>query len=958
MANSATFAWFLCLVLRIAITMADEEEMPGLPTQQLDDSSGSDSSSESLCQTCHAHWSGLLSASCGHCTGVEGPKDATNTDCNQILPEGSSCSLQWDNLYPSCVLTTNPNQVCTIAPEANPKDEDKIQESNSMALYGTALLDVCGTLISACNSNTECSEDLSMYVNLVTLGAMTDPQAYCSAAETCGELFEELLVCASTVASFVPCSSDADCPSASLTCSDSTGLCTSVQCCSDLSDLSCCGCLYGGLSATQFHAKYCTLDGAAASLNSPLSVPTVHPLCVRACNSHAPITLKYARSGCHDSSGWHDYGDTWTKGCTKYTCNDNGKISKSTIKCQKPSCPSKNQVTYYGQCCPTCKGCKDYDDNWKTCGTCDYKCPDLSCPDKYYYTPPGECCPICQGCKDSKGKWHYYGEQWQSDCKVYSCESDGSLSWVKVHCDDLSCPSKYQKVPSGQCCPVCKACLYGGSWEPCQCSGCDDLSCPKAYQYTPAGECCPKCQGCEDSSGKWHHTGDKWQKGCTTYECTSTGYIPSSSVHCPSLSCPESYQVTVEGQCCPTCQGCKDAYDDWHLCKCKGWASCDAPSCPAAYQYTPSNKCCPECRGCKDSKGKWHYIGDTWQNGCDVYVCTAKGSIKHKYPKCPPIGLCPKKYVKTPSGQCCPVCTGCKNSYGQWHSCGCSGNCDHLSCDKEYQVTQPGQCCPTCKGCQSESGDWYHYGEVWQEDCYSYVCQYNGKIAKSGVTCPKPSCPTAYWVTLPDQCCPICRGCQDKYDHKWYQCTCSESCPELDCPSEYYVDTPNQCCPSCSGCKDKKGDWHYEGDSWYDGCNHYTCNKGKIKTSHVHCDKVPCPKKYQVILPGKCCPYCKACQNDHGDWYDCDCASGCDSLSCPEAFRHYAPGDCCPSKCSGCKDKNDDWHVSGEVWQDKCKTYKCQSSGKIKSYDVACPTPACYGPLVTPPDRCCPVCLD
>ncbi|XP_029472184.1 kielin/chordin-like protein [Rhinatrema bivittatum] len=217
----------------------------------------------------------------------------------------------------------------------------------------------------------------------------------------------------------------------------------------------------------------------------------------------------------------------------------NRKQCPSLVDCPK----SHIQLPGPGQCCPTCiqalsnctagLGGSEVHAAEDLCYTCQCKdltwvclhqgCPLLSCPSAEQFTPGGSCCPACDECViEAENRRVSDGESWTDsadDCVTCTC----NLGNVECHiqeCIPVLCQDGLVKVRTpGRCCYECQdpnvSCSYQGQlyqsnehWEVDECTSCTCVSgevhcqserCPRiscAADETPAlipGMCCPHC---------------------------------------------------------------------------------------------------------------------------------------------------------------------------------------------------------------------------------------------------------------------------------------------------------------------------------------------------------------------------------------------------------------------------------------------------------------------------------
>ncbi|XP_066263526.1 BMP-binding endothelial regulator protein-like isoform X1 [Branchiostoma lanceolatum] len=213
--------------------------------------------------------------------------------------------------------------------------------------------------------------------------------------------------------------------------------------------------------------------------------------------------------------------------------------------------------------------------------------------------------------------------------------------------------------------------------------------------------------------------------------------------------------------------------------------------------------------------------------------------------------------------------------------------------DCSLVVKKRGVCCEQCKGCTFQ-GQVYNSGDKWtseQDPCAQYACQ-EGVVTVSQVQC-YTACSNP--VTVPGQCCPVCKGCLlegrtypdgqtfTSQRDKCVSCTCQEGnvqckkpvCPVLSCPQTLAWTPPGECCPECRGQRKVfdlasgsclfRSDLLDNGDAVkVDACTTCTCKVSPPpQESTMVCSKMTCPVKldcdeYEPRGEGVCCPVCKA----------------------------------------------------------------------------------------------------
>ncbi|KAL8583263.1 hypothetical protein ACOMHN_043098 [Nucella lapillus] len=229
-----------------------------------------------------------------------------------------------------------------------------------------------------------------------------------------------------------------------------------------------------------------------------------------------------------------------------------------------------------------------------------------------------------------------------------------------------------------------------------------------------------------------------------------------------------------------------------------------------------------------------------------------------------------------------------------------------------------------CTGCIDGRERERREGETWSDKpCSSCACQ-SGTITCREIQCDIPNC--AYPVSLSDQCCPSCQGCD--YNGQIV-------------PSGQPVSDPDDPCERC------------------------VCHRG-----NVECTALACPDlgscRSPMVLEGDCCPVCLDCgQYGDGDVWNpspcqrCSCQRGetrCEKLRCPQpnCDHPYTPdGHCCPV-CQECFYRGEVYRDGDQFKPDACTTCSCER-GSVRCASQDCPPVRCDNPL-TPPLACCPAC--
>ncbi|XP_070182140.1 protein kinase C-binding protein NELL1-like isoform X2 [Littorina saxatilis] len=180
-----------------------------------------------------------------------------------------------------------------------------------------------------------------------------------------------------------------------------------------------------------------------------------------------------------------------------------------------------------------------------------------------------EQCQCLQSCSDN-GTVRTEGEVWEKDkCSVCRCRNG------TVECRNVQCPPAECKNPvyrDGECCPICLTnCFYSGKY------------------YDHGEGMSPRvCVTCTCNNGKMV---------CQRQD-------PEDS--CPSLNCPDSERLQIQGQCCPVCKGtdfCSLGHDCHHNASCVNLATQYACQCTPGFQG--DGKHCTDIDECATEGGKF-----------------------------------------------------------------------------------------------------------------------------------------------------------------------------------------------------------------------------------------------------------------------------------------------------------------------------------------------------------------
>ncbi|XP_056655665.1 kielin/chordin-like protein isoform X2 [Monodelphis domestica] len=630
-------------------------------------------------------------------------------------------------------------------------------------------------------------------------------------------------------------------------------------------------------------------------------------------------------------------------------------------RCQSRACPVPLCAhPLPGPCCKSrCNGCDfggkeypngaDFPHPTDPCRVCHcingnvqcltQRCPPLPCPEPFL--PLGECCPQCPvppadclvpGMPSARHQQHFSPPG--DPCRRCLC-LNGSISCQRLPCAPAVCTHPLQ----GGCCPSCDGCLYDGKelpngeqftspMSPCQVClcwegsvTCEPKSCAPAQCPFPAqGSCCPVCDGCE-YLGQSYLSGQEFpepEEPCSHCTCIG-GFVSCGRRPCDQPSC--SHPLTLPGHCCPTCDGCfyngvtaalgetfPDPTDSaCSFCTCQtGSVQCLKKPCPPALCSHPtSGLCsCPICQSCS-FEGHEHQDGEEFEGpvgSCEQCHCQA-GNVYCERVRCPSL---PCALQVADPGTCCPRCRGCLSPDGEhpegssWtppetpcSSCMCHEGiitCAHIRCVSSCAHPQQSStdCCPLCDDCVHE-GQTYGPGESFQpgsDPCEVCICE----LSPEGIPrlrcyrrhCPSlVGCPPSQLLPPgPQNCCPTCAqalrnctagllGSELTPPDPCYTCHCQDltwlcihrTCPQLSCPpAEHYI-VPGTCCPTCrapSPSCSYKGHAVPSGEHWVvDECTSCSCVAGAVQCHSQHCSPITCdPEEAPVLDPGRCCPRC------------------------------------------------------------------------------------------------------
>ncbi|XP_057692025.1 kielin/chordin-like protein isoform X3 [Corythoichthys intestinalis] len=727
------------------------------------------------------------------------------------------------------------------------------------------------------------------------------------------------------------------------------------------------------------------------------------------CNAPLPGTC--CRNNCHGCSYGgkeHLNGQQFshpTDSCRTCSCI-NGNVQCLMTRCPPLSCANPNVLQ--GECCPQCPappsdcesggqiyrhGERFYSPSERcqlcscTNGTvhCHRKpCPFASCS----HPVTKDCCRTCQAGCLYEGRERGNGEMWDdaSDpCAACVCQ-EGSVRCERKRCPPSNCKHPVQR----HCCLSCDGCMYNGR-EYVDGSEFTDDKDPCAVCYCYAGEVV-----------------------CTKLPCYGECHHPYKA---PGQCCGECQRCFYNGALLANGQSIPEPGDVCSKCTCQtGTVRCAKKSCPVTFCPHPlTDACgCPVCDGC-------HFQGVDYINGqnvtggggsCQECVCS-RGEVICTTRRCPAVS-CSHPAL---DGCACGVCDGCNfegrdcfngerfpHPTDHCQLCSCLNGgvlCSHVSCPNTaclHPTTPAGECCPVCTGMCRYQGREYQSGSSFpslSDSCASCSC------LEEVVSCKRRPCPVQCSHPVPaDACCPVCDSCLydgtiHAHGHDFtpssepcQHCTCvrgTVTCMPLVCPPapcSQAIKKPGRCCPECTGCM-LDGQEYSDGQTWTLTSNHCStcaCQSGEVQCSSPQCPKLTC--MHQVTEPGACCPRCRGCMYDGGEytegssWFadsshcrSCMCVDGvttCSEVHCLSPCSNFiqVPGECCPM-CADCVFEGrvygpgDSFHPAG----DPCQVCSCEvmpdGEQHLRCYRKQCPSLVdCpkKNIMFSGPDACCPIC--
>ncbi|XP_033628595.1 kielin/chordin-like protein [Asterias rubens] len=709
---------------------------------------------------------------------------------------------------------------------------------------------------------------------------------------------------------------------------------------------------------------------------------------------------------CLNGTTTHVDGSTWKPDpCTTCMCRSgsvNCFLDQCTpLRCRYPAFKS-------GYCCPKCDDCMIGNTlipngnpilgETDACLSCicqngdrecqPVQCPFLSCENPV--KPIGECCPTCSGigCEFNGYQLDHSQTFEQDACTTCTC-LQGRVECSTTTCPVLTCPS--QTTPDGECCPQCTGqggCVYedmsfnsGDFFTPmanpclrCSCLDskvrCNPIACSRPPCDNPVlllGACCPECTDKCVVNGKQYNNDQRWISEDQCQHCT----CHEREVDCVDLR-----------PCVGTCQ----------------------------HGFIPIGQCCPVCTDCLYDERR-QPNGEIFisQDECSRCLCSFGTVTCEKLP-CEPL---PCQLSEVLPGECCPVCRGCVDDFGDSHEhmshwtpvfsvcqdCYCEEGqiaCEVIQCQSQcsHAIIKPENCCPICDGCLYE-GQEYQNGDplLTSDPCRECTCEM-GSVSCSYTRCDQVGCSRPY--TPPGQCCAVCQECE--FEGQYYEngrefyssvdpcqlCNCQQgelvcrnvqnSCsPQCTHPSN----VPDQCCPVCSNCvfesrEIPNGRRFRHPD---DHCQVCTCTDGFVVCEPEPCNPVSC--RNPVLPPGECCYQCETCiavdgreYTDGQQWtssqdkcYTCTCKDrqvGCELSECPvlDCSNPGRPQDACCAECENCEFDRRYFSNYQEFINPLNRCEHCQClNGNIVCEALDCPPLPCPNP-VTLSGECCPQCLE
>ncbi|KAK3862056.1 hypothetical protein Pcinc_032049 [Petrolisthes cinctipes] len=280
------------------------------------------------------------------------------------------------------------------------------------------------------------------------------------------------------------------------------------------------------------------------------------------------------------------------------------------------------------------------------------RCPQLEGCYWKLQQAQGQCCQLCKGCV-YKGEEYPHGARWSDGCSTFQCEA-GVLTVSKAQCH-LPCYHPLPSDHSSTCCQSCPECWLEGR---------------RVGEGEGVSSRADPCVRCMCLGGK----------------------LTCHKKACPVLSCPPGYRIPAPDGCCMTCQGSRELIsppggrcflngalyttgserrvDPCTTCMCHdGYITCQRVTCPVLncshhHQVTREGECCPECSaGARLESscilhGLTHSPGEQWQlDKCTTCVCHS-GTVSCHTPPCQYLNKpCPPGMKRVESeSECCPRC--------------------------------------------------------------------------------------------------------------------------------------------------------------------------------------------------------------------------------------------------------------------------------------------------------------
>lgn len=314
---------------------------------------------------------------------------------------------------------------------------------------------------------------------------------------------------------------------------------------------------------------------------------------------------------------------------------------------------------------------------------------------------------------------------------------------------------------------------------------------------------------------------------------------------------------------------------------------CNSPQC--SWMKTPEGECCPVCKGCM-ANGNLYKNNESWKEDDCVTCRCNEGIVECQTAMCSVPCLNPRRVP----GQCCPVCENncsfaCKYGYATD-----SQNREICKCAKHVHK------CPLLSACKRRCA--YGYKRT-RYGCFRCKCN----------VCPPHHCSKkcVYGYLIDARGCRIC-GCKGK--------------PSLETTTRVKVDSGATVAPWRKTSCLSNGLYYKNEDIWNDGCRECYCKEGKELCSLIACSVPACSNPIYRI--GDCCPSCP----------------GSEPISSKEIHKQEI-----------CHGENGNEYVEGEVWElEKCTTCLCHH-GIILCNTKMCPPLLCHFPVKVP-GQCCAFC--